>query len=150
MKVEVDLIEVVDRKPTKIKLGTETYLLTNVKEAEIMQPAQLADDKKLPEPSKSRKKKRKPKDSVGFDESYHHWISKKEIDMVKRILHEDKTPPIFGSLMEKTGMKLHHIRATLHYMRAHNILIRKHCDYKNKRSQVIYQLINDTKINQTP
>lgn len=150
MKIEVELIEVVDRIPTRIKLGTETYLLVNVREAEILQPVQLADDKKLPKLSKSKRKKRKPKGSVGFDESYHHWVSKKEIDMVKKILREEKTLQIFESLMEKTGMKLHHIRATLHYMRAHNMLIRKHCGYKNKRSQVIYQPISDAEINQTP
>ena len=124
MKVEVDLVEVINKIPTKIKLGAETYLLTNVKEAEISQPAQLTDTEISTLSSRSVRKKRKPKDAVFLDKSYHHWVTKKEIKTIEKILLEAKKPIEFGIFVEKTKMKVHHIRSTLLYLRKQNMVIR--------------------------
>ena len=79
-----------------------------------------------------RKKKKPPVKPdyavVGFDESYKRWISKDEIDKVKKaICHvELNYEPTTKNICDQTGLTEHCVRSTIHWMIDNNFVQMKY------------------------
>ena len=169
MRTEVNLIEVVGGEPTKIKLGSgtyllinmdnvpseivvgdERYLLINVKNADmrhvdVPRPEQPLVIGELFKPPKHENGRRVSDDIAGFDKNYNRNVRKGDIELIKNILHGERLT--IGALLEKTGIGLAQMRATLHYMKGHNMLLRRRHGPKNgkNRNQVVYRLADVAK-----
>lgn len=89
-----------------------------------------------------RKKKKylKPDDTVGFDESYQRWISKDEINKVKKaICHvEVNYESTTKNICKQTGFTEHVVRSTIHWMIDNNLVQMKY----NENLIPLYTLID--------
>ena len=70
-------------------------------------------------------KKRKPKNSFCFDETYKTWILKEEYEKVNKALHKWAFVATTKSVAKETGLSIRRVNATLHYMKKKNIVFVK-------------------------
>lgn len=71
----------------------------------------------MPNIQKTKKRRRrKPKDAIGRDDTYHIWILQDEYDSVKKAINKWGFTATTESIVDVTGLKAGRVRASLHWM----------------------------------